>query len=212
MTEQAAPTASPRARRLVLLALGLSVAAAVAGGAFLPLLLRRSPTLLLAVQSSYAQMALASLRLDPVTFVAVAALRRWLGEVIAFLGGRVLGPDVLRWYQRRSGPPPQLPAMLSAPRSPLRDVLVVLVPHPLLGALFGLGGMSTNRYLVLKLVGSVLTVAAFRALAGVAAVPLAAAADLLDANVPVLTVLGAVAVGAWLWHRASRRGDDDRQR
>lgn len=188
---------------MVVVALGLSVAAAVIGNAFLPLLLRRSPALLLAVQSSYAQMGLASPRMDPVTFVAVAALRRWVGEVIAFLAGRVLGADALRRYQRRAGGPVRLPAALAAPRSPLRDAAVVLLPHPLLAALLGAAGMPPVRYVVLKLVGSVLTVAAFRAAAGTVSTPLAAAGAFLDANVVVLTVVGAFGVAVWL---ARRRG------
>lgn len=177
--------------------LGASVLAAVIGNALTPLLLRESPVLLLAVQSSYAQMGLASPRVDPVTFVAVAATRRWIGEVIAFAGGRVLGPGVLDWYRRRGGRELPIPEGLQRQRALVRDAVVVLVPHPLLAAFFGMAGMPPRRYVALKLVGSVLTVALFLAVADLVATPLAAAGAFLDANTRVLTIIGVLAVGLW---------------
>jgi membrane protein DedA with SNARE-associated domain len=198
----------PALRRLALLGLGFSVVSGVIGNAFLAVLLSRSPALLLAVQSSYAQMGLAAPRLDPTTFVVIAALRRFLGEGIMFGAGRVLGPSVIEWVtRRRGGPPPRLPAILARPRSALRDAAVVALPHPLLAALFGLSQISAARYVVLKLVGSVLTVAAFRALAEAIGGPLERAGELIDANVTVLTVVGVAGVAVWLHRsRAARKG------
>jgi membrane protein DedA with SNARE-associated domain len=196
-----------RRRRLVIAALGASVAASLIGNAFLPALLRRSPELLLAVQSSYQQMALASPRIDPVTFVAIAATRRWLGEVVAFLGGRVLGPDVLRWLGRRRGAPVRLPRSLAAPRAPVRDLLTVLLPHPLLAAAFGAGGMRLRRYVLLKAVSSVLTVGLLWVALGAVVGPLERVGALLDANVGVLTVVGGVAAVLWLLRRRATARD-----
>ena len=196
---------------MVLAAIGVSVAAAVAGNALLPVLLARSPSLLLVVQSSYAQMGLASPRVDPVTFVAVAAIRRWLGEVVAFLGGRVLGADVLRWYQRRNQLDLRLPAALDGRNTVVRDLIVVALPHPLLSALFGMAGMSPRRFAALKLLGSVLTVLLFRAAAGAVDAPLTAAANFVDANVGLLTAAGVLTAAVLLWRRRRLRdGEPER--
>jgi membrane protein DedA with SNARE-associated domain len=189
-------------RRAVIGLLGLSFAAGVVGNVFMPLLLRRSPVLLLAIQSSYAQMGLAAARLDPVTFVAVAALRRWLGEVLAFAGGRVLGTQILDWYQRRGGRAWRPPEALHTTWAPARDLAVVLLPHPLLSAFFGTAGMAPRRFVILKLIGSVVTVAAFWSLAGVASVPLTTAADFVEDNARRLTLAAAGLGVLWLtWQR-----------
>jgi membrane protein DedA with SNARE-associated domain len=202
MASPPVPATSPRLRRAVLGLLGLSVAAGVVGNVFMPLLLRRSPVLLLAIQSSYAQMGLASSRLDPVTFIAVAALRRWIGEVVAFAGGRVLGTQVLDWYQRRGGRRWRPPEALHTTWAPARDLAVVLLPHPLLSAFLGTAGMPPRRFVVLKLLGSVLTVALFWSLAGVAAVPLTTAADFVEGNARRLTLVAAGVGVIWLaWQR-----------
>lgn len=210
MSSSAPSRPSPRLRRLALTAIGLSVVAAVLGSVFLPVLLRQSPALLLVVQSSYAQMGLASPRLDPVTFVAVAAGRRWLGEVIAFFGGRVLGADALRWYQRRGHPDLRLPTGLDGRTTMLRDAMVVLLPHPLLAALFGVAGMPAGRYVVLKLLGSVLTVLLFRTAFRAVGAPLSTAADFVTANVALLTAVGVGTAAVLLWRRRRAGGDADR--
>jgi membrane protein DedA with SNARE-associated domain len=202
---------SARRRRLVAALLAASVAMAVLGNAFTPALLRLSPKLLLAVQSSYAQMGLAAPLLDPAVFIALAATRRWLGELVAFCAGRVLGPPALERLTRRTGRLPELPARLRARRSLLRDALVVVVPHPLLSALFGMSEMPARRFVGLKLLGSLLSVTLLWSLAAVAAVPLATAAAFVDTNAALLTA-AAVALLAvwWLWQRRAQeapRGD-----
>jgi len=190
------------AQALVGLALAASVAAAVVGNAFLPLLLRISPVLLLVVQSSYAQMGLAVARLDPVTFVLVAALRRWIGEVIAFAGGKVLGAEALRWYGQRSGRQVPLPTWEGRGARLLRDAVVLVVPQPLLSAAVGVSGMPWLRFVVLKLLGSLASVTLLWWAATALALPLAALADLVEANALGLTVVAIVGTAGWLvWQR-----------
>lgn len=187
-------------RRTVLALLGASLCAGVIGNALTLVLLRESPVALLVVHASYPQLALASVRLEPATFVAVAAVRRWLGEAVFFAAGRVIGTEVLAWYARRSGKPLRLPYRLNHRYALVRDAAVVVLPHPLLSAFFGVVGMPWLRYLVLKLVGSIVTVAAFLYAAGF--LPLEMAADFLEANAVVITVFGLVlAFGWWRWQR-----------
>lgn len=195
-------------RRTVLILLGASLCAGVIGNALTLVLLRESPVALLVVHASYPQLALASVRLEPATFVAVAAVRRWLGEAVFFAAGRVIGTEVLAWYARRSGKPLRLPYRLNHRYALVRDAAVVLLPHPLLSAFFGVVGMPWARYLVLKLVGSVVTVAAFWFAAGF--LPLEVAADFLEANAVAITVFGLVlAFGWWRWQRRADTAGDD---
>jgi membrane protein DedA with SNARE-associated domain len=196
----------PRWQRGVVLALvAVSVTAAIAGNALTPVLLRTSPVALLAVLSSYAQMGLASARVDPVTLIAVAALRRWVGETIAYAAGRVFGGEALVWDQRRSGATLRFPERLNQRWWWLRDMVVVAVPHPLLSAFFGVTRMPPARFVLLKLAGSVLTVTAFWYATQVAALPLGRAADFVEANTLVLTVVVAGAIGVWIM-RSRRQG------
>ncbi len=197
----------PWQRRLVLILLGVSLCSGVIGNALTLVLLRESPVALLVVHASYPQLALASVRLDPVTFVAVAAVRRWLGEAVFFAAGRVIGTDVLAWYARRSGKPLRLPHRLNHRYALVRDAVVLLLPHPLVSAFFGVAGMPWTRFLVLKLVGSVLTVTAFWYAAGF--LPLEMAADFLEANAVAITVFGVVlALAWWRWQRRANEPDD----
>lgn len=209
MTELIARRA-PWERRTVLALLAISVVASVVGNTMTPVLFRQSPVTLLAVLSSYGQMALASARVDPVTFVVVASARRWVGELIAFAGGRVLGGEVLAWYTRRSGAAPKLPQRLNERWWLARDAVVVLVPHVALSALFGVAGMPWRRFAALKLVGSVLTVVAMWYIAGAVRLPLSVVADFVEANAVVLTVV-AVAAGTtwWAWQRRASGGPGD---
>ena len=206
MTDLIAPSA-PWERRIVLALLAVTVVASVVGNAMTPVLFRESPVGLLAVLSSYTQMALASARVDPVTFVVVASARRWIGEMIAFAGGRVLGGEVLAWYTKRSGRMLVLPERLNERWWLARDAAVVLIPHVAVSALFGVAGMPWRRFAVLKLVGSVLTVVVMWHLAGVVHLPLSWAADFVEANAVGLTVLAAVVGGAWwVWQRRTSSG------
>ena len=206
MTDLIAPRA-PWERRTVLALLAAAVVASIVGNTMTPVLFRESPVGLLAVLSSYAQMALASARVDPLTFVVVAGARRWIGDLIAFAGGRVLGSEVLAWYTKRSGRVLVLPERLNQRWWLARDAVVVLVPHVAISALLGVAGMPWRRFAVLKLVGSVLTVMVMWYVAGVVHLPLAWVADFVEANAVVLTVLAALAGGAWwMWQRRTSNG------
>jgi MYXO-CTERM domain-containing protein len=194
-------------RRAVIALLAASFTAGAVGNALTPMLLRESPATLLTVHASYPQMGLASARLDPVTFVAVAAVRRWLGELVFFAGGRVLGGELLAWYAQRRGKSLALPHRLNHRYAVVRDAVVVLLPHPLVAAFFGAVGMPGLRYTALKLVGSVVTVLVLWRVAGVVRLPLSVAADFVEANAVAITALGLLGAGAlWWWRRRTKRG------
>lgn len=191
-------------RRIVVALLAASFAAGAVGNALTPVLLRESPIALLAVHASYAQMALTSARIDPVTFVALVALRRFVGELVFFAGGRVLGAELLAWYADRRGKPLRLPNQLNHRWWPVRDAAIVALPNPAVSAFFGAVRVPWWRFTVLKLVGSVVTVAAMRSVLdnvrGVEKI-----ADFVEANAVVITVIGLLAAfGWWRWQRRTR--------
>lgn len=197
-------------RRMVLSLLVALLGAGAVGNALTPMLLRESPALLLAVHSSYPQMGLASVRLDPVLFVAVAGLRRWVGEMVAFATGRVFGAEALAWYaDRRGGRRPPLTDRLHGPWASLRDAAALLVPHPLVSAVLGAVRMPPLRFAVLKLVGTLLWVTAvwYVSAALDKRLPLSVIADFVEANAVLLTILAVLAlVGGWLWQRRDSVG------
>jgi membrane protein DedA with SNARE-associated domain len=191
-------------RRVVVGFLALSLTASVIGNTLTPVLLRESPLLLLGIQSSYAQMALASVRVEALTFVLLAGFRRWAGDLIAFSAGRVLGVEVLDWYRRRSGSKVRLPTQLNDRWWWARDAAVVLIPHSLFSAFFGVVKMPIRRFVILKGIGSFLVVTVMWYLMRVAGLPVDTATTFVETNAVVLTV-GAVSVGGgwWLWQQRS---------
>ncbi len=195
------PQASTRTQAVVGALVALSVAAAIVGNAFTPLLLRISPELLLVIQASYAQMALATTRLDPATIIAIAVLRRWGGEVLAFTAGRVLGPRALAWYARRGHDPLAALEGIDERWWRVRDVVIVLLPQPLLSAVFGVVGTPVRRFLLLKALGTLWSVTAFVLVVRVVPLPLSAVADLVEANALLLTVVAGLGLVGWLWWR-----------
>ncbi len=200
------PQASTRTQAVVGALVALSVAAAIVGNAFTPLLLRISPELLLVIQASYAQMALATTRLDPVTIIAIAVLRRWGGEVLAFTAGRVLGPRALAWYARRGHDPLAALEGIDERWWRVRDVVIVLLPQPLLSAVFGVVGTPVRRFLLLKALGTLWSVTAFVLVVRVVPLPLSAVADLVEANALLLTVVAGLGLVGWLWWRRRAQG------
>ncbi len=200
------PQASTRTQAVVGALVALSVAAAIVGNAFTPLLLRISPELLLVIQASYAQMALATTRLDPATIIAIAVLRRWGGEVLAFTAGRVLGPRALAWYARRGHDPLAALEGIDERWWRVRDVVIVLLPQPLLSAVFGVVGTPVRRFLLLKALGTLWSVTAFVLVVRVVPLPLSAVADLVEANALLLTVVAGLGLVGWLWWRRRAQG------
>lgn len=178
------------------------VAATAAGHAFTPLLLRESPVLLLAVLSAYPQMGLASARVDPVTFVLVAGMRRWAGEVVAFAVGRVFGEQGVARFEQRTGRRYDITSFVNSRWWGVRDALVLLVPYVLLSAAVGAARMPPRRFLVLKLLGSLGSVTVIWYLAGAAASPLALVASFVERHAVALTAAGVVAALIWI---AARR-------
>lgn len=192
-------------RRAVAALLATSFASGAVGNALTPVLLRE-PAVLLLVHASYAQMALASARLDPVVFVLVAGLRRWIGELVFYAGGRVLGHELLVWYAARRGKPLWLPHQLNHRWWPVRDAVIVALMHPVISAFFGAVQAPWPRFVALRLVGSLLWVTALWALADAVALPLEVAADFVEANAVVITATGLLlAFGWWWWKRRAAR-------
>lgn len=189
----------------VIVLLTASIAVGIVANVFLPVLLRDSPVLMLALQSSYPQMALASARLEPEVLIAVATARRWVGEVIAYAAGRVLGADALAWFARRRQRTIHLPTEVSAGWRWVRDLVVLVVSHPIVSASAGVLGMPWLRFAVLRLVGGTVWVAAVWYLAGELSVPLSALATAIETNARVLTAVAVLATAGWLWWRRSQR-------
>lgn len=191
-----------RARAVVVALIGVSVALAVVGNALTPLLLRVAPVGLLALQASYPQMALTSGRIDPVVFVLVAGVRRWAGEVVAFLGARVLGPAVMARLGGRRAAGMRIPTAVRLGGPTGQALLALAVPHPFASVALGLTSMPVARFLVLKLIGSLASVVVIRWLAVAASSPLDALADAVGGNaLPLTLVTATLVLGSLLWRR-----------
>ena len=178
-------------RRLVLASAAVAACYGLGtlGLAFLPLLARDQPRLLILLNPTTGVLLLVSARIDLASFLTLAILRRVAFHILFFCLGAWYGRAAVRWVEGRNRRASRLVAFVERVFARVRWPVLLLWPGPLPAVLAGAAGMGRWRFLALDLAGTVLAVLLVRFAAGVAADPLGAALRFSDRHAGPLTVV-----------------------
>jgi len=172
-----------------------------------PILVRDHPLLLLALQTNLPYVLLVSGKVGVAALLLVATARLLAANVGYFFFGRWYGQRAVDWTRSRGPGARVVVDALAGVFTRLRDPLVLLFMNPAVGVLAGATGMRPRRYLVLRVVGVVATVLAWRVVAGQAPPQLARTVRFVEQYATVLTLVLLVAVVLLAWFRwAAPRG------
>src|SRR4051794_14423669 len=182
-------------RRLIIAwgAVGAGYGRGTLGLAFLPLLARDQPRLLILLNPTTAVLLLVSARIDLASFLTLAILRRVAFHILFFLLGTWYGRVAVRWVETRSGRATRLVAYIERAFARMHWPVLLLWPGPFPAVLAGAAGMGRWRFLALALTGTVLAVLFVRFAAGVAADPLGPALLFSDRHTGPLTIICLIA-------------------
>jgi hypothetical protein len=176
-----------------------------------PVLVRDHPLLLLVLQTSLPYVLLVSGKVGLAALLAVAMARLLAANVGYYFFGRWYGEQAIQWTRARGRGSRVVVDGLAGVFTGLRDPLVLLLLNPVVGLLAGATGMRPRRYLVLRTIGVVVTVLAWRLAAARAPALLAQAVRFVELHATRLTVVLVVAVAALAWARRSQTGPRGRR-
>ena len=196
----------PHRRRLVAVSAALAVIAtsAVLGNALAPTLLVSHPLLLLALNATTRHLVLTSTSVDAVPYLVVGLGRRLLEDPLLFLLGRWYGDDAVNWVDEKVGGGRYL-------RAVQRNfhwvgwLLVAMFPGGVVCVLAGASRMPTVVFLVLNVVGTVVTIVLLRRFGDAFAQPIEAVVDFVGANVVVLTAASVALSAVYVLRRRRMR-------
>lgn len=206
-TDRGADGQRPRADRRLALLTGLAAGFYVLGFiglAFLPILARDQPLLLVLINPTSSVLFLVSARVELLPFVVVATARRFVSHLVFFLLGRWYAERAIRWMEERSGGSLPLVQVMERLFARVGWLVIAIWPGPLPSVLAGVGRWRPALFVALDLAAIVAAVLIARFAAEAAASPLALVLRFIDENADWLTVVLVVAVVAWLGIRRLR--------
>lgn len=192
----------PGRHRLLVVGACLAVVAtsAVVGNALAPTLLVHHPLLLLALNATTRHLVLTSTSVDLVPYVVVALGRRLLEDPFLFLLGRWYGDDAIAWVDGKVGGGAYLRAVQRSFHR-IGWLLVALAPGGVVCVLAGASRMRTAVFLVLNVIGTLVTIVLLRRFGDAFAGPLQVLLTFSADNVVALTGLSLALTGVWLVRR-----------
>ena len=181
---------------------------AAVGNAAFPALVNDHPLVLLALNATTRHLVATSTSVDVVPYVLVALARRLVEDPFLYLLGRRYGDGAVEWMARRLGGA----TVLRRARRRFRGwgtVLVFFFPGGVVCVLAGASGMPPALFLVLNVVGTLVTIALLRSAGEEVEGPLGYVLDVVGDNVASLTVVSVVLTLAVVTLRRRRAGSSD---
>ena len=169
-------------RRLVLLLIPIGIGTVMAniGGWFGPAILVDHPLLEMFLNPANRYLALASNRVDAVSYFAVGFIRLVLTDPVFYLFGLWYGDAALQWLRERSTGSARLLQTVERWFAKARWVIVFIAPNAIVCMLAGATKMRVLPFAVLDVAGTIGRLVLIRALADVFTGPLAAATRFID--------------------------------
>ena len=207
--ETIAPGPQRLERRLIIVGgiVILSYIGGLIGLALLPLLASEQPLLLMLIYPVSGALFLIAPKFDPVTFVAIATVRRVVVHILFYLLGRWYGDRALSWVGQRGGSDASgMAALVVRFFARFGWAIVTIFPGPFPSILAGSSRMRWPLFLALDLLGTIVSVAIVRVAATAASGPLATVLRFIDQNSRWLTIITVVATVAWVLFQQARQG------
>lgn len=180
---------------------------AALGNALFPALVTDHPLLLLALNATTRHLVATSTSVDVVPYVAVALTRRLVEDPFLYLLGRRYGDAAVDELARRLGGE----RLLAGARRHFRVLgapLVFLFPGGVVCVLAGASGMPLAVFLVLNVVGTLVTIALLRSAGESVSGSLAEGLELVGEHVLPLTLVSIVVTAAVVTRRWRRSGSE----
>jgi membrane protein DedA with SNARE-associated domain len=196
---------SPAGRRrfmLVVAAWAMISAAGLVAKAFLPLLVRDHPLLLVVLDGRTRNLLLASPKIGVADFIVVGVVWRFTVHSLYYLIGRWYGDSALRWVARKSRLRSRIVDRAEQVFGRVAAPAVLVLSNKWVCVLAGAAGMSPRWFVALHLPGTVLRIVALHLFAGSAYGPISRIVVLIDRNALWLTVAFVVATMALIVWRA----------
>jgi membrane protein DedA with SNARE-associated domain len=199
------------ARNVVVGAALVLIAASYGGGAFLPVLSRDHPLLLIVLTSNNRSLALASGDLSWMVFYSVGFIRLVLPDPLFFLLGRWYGDSAIHWLERRAPTYGQLFRSLEGFFGKAKLAVVAFAPNLPVSVLAGASGMGAVPFYAANVIGTVVRLWLVRTFSGVFADLLESFKDFIgEYRLPLLAVsISAVAFSIWSERRTGKIGIGD---
>ncbi len=197
-----------RTARWLVLPLVVIFGTAAVGNAVFPALVNDHPLLLLALNATTRHLVATSRSVDVVPYVLVALGRRLVEDPFLYLLGRRYGDGAVEWMGRRLGAGRALEAaqrrftLWGAP-------LVFFFPGGVVCVLAGASGMPAWLFLVLNVVGTLVTILVLRSAGERIEGPLTYVLDFVGDNVVTLTLLSVTVTLVLVARRRRRSGASD---
>jgi hypothetical protein len=199
-----------RRTRLWLSVLGAVAMCSVTGTAFSMYLVKHQPLLLIALSPLARHLLLVAHRVDPLAFIALGTLRRFVFYVPFFELSRDLGAPALELLDRRMrGLRPYI-GFLQRVFAFAPHVFVLISPGPVMATLAGSGGVRRGAYVPLVLVGLCLRLWIWLVIAEWAREPIEALLAWIDRYWVPGTVLLVTALVLYHWRQRRRSAADTR--
>jgi membrane protein DedA with SNARE-associated domain len=180
---------------------------ALVGRALAPLLLTKSPLLIVAMSPITSHLVLAATVTPMVPFIVVGVLRRMVAPALAYYIGRAYGPEGIAWIYRRYPRFGRFLRWIERWFDRAAPLLLLLVPEPGLCALAGATGLPVWIALLMVAIGQTIRVALIYRVGDALSEWLMPFMDFLREHMWTATLVCMLLAGgyAWLRHRRQRR-------
>jgi membrane protein DedA with SNARE-associated domain len=197
---------SALARNLVVGPLILMVIGGYVGGALAPKLLSEHPLMLVALNPSNRNLALAGKLLDAPSYYLVGFVRLWLPDPFFYVLGIWYGDAAIRWMERRSPTYGTMFRQLETWFHKARYPIVMFAPNNPVCLFAGASGMSITGFAIADTIGTIGRLWLFRFFGNIFSTPLDAVLRFISHYRLPLMVLSTVIVIATIWseHRKGR--------
>ncbi len=206
------PLDEPRSGRILVYAipLGLMTVGNLVGSAFMPYLLAHAPLVLVGLSPVFRHIVLVAPYVHAPSLFAVVVPRHFAPDPFMYFLGREYGPLGLEWAEKNSPGVGKTARLLERVFAKVGPVALLLSPDVLMSTLAGAARVRFPMFVVVNIVGTVLTVVVARWFGDVFDRPIRALVSFFEGHMVAATVLSIAVVVVLNWYSQRASGSDDK--